>query len=305
VTATTNNLVDVSNSTNFEWEGQTPGAEFLITQMNVDADFLATTGMEMASGRNYSAEITRDTAERDGYYLVNESAAKRMGYNNETVLNKKVKFWGVEGTVIGVVKDFHFRPLKKNIEPFIFRYRPQNPYFQLLIKTKPEGVSATIAGLTQIYKKADPDSPVKFGFVDQELEAQYRADQRSGRTVLYFSILAILVSCLGLLGLTAFAAEQRTKEIGIRKVLGATVAGITGLLAKDFIRLVVLAIVLATPVAYFGMQKWLANFAYRIDIQWWMLASVGAVAVVLAACTVGIQGMKAALANPARSLRKE
>jgi putative ABC transport system permease protein len=305
VTATTNNLVDVSNSTNFEWEGQTPGAEFLITQMNIDADFLATTGMEMASGRNYSAQITRDTAERDGYYLVNETAAKRMGYNNETVLNKKAKFWGIEGTVIGVVKDFHFRPLNKNIEPFIFRYRPQNPYFQLLIKTKPEGTAATIAALNQIYKKADPDNPIKFGFVDQALEAQYKADQRAGRTVLYFSILAILVSCLGLLGLTAFAAEQRTKEISIRKVLGATVAGIAGLLARDFIRLVVLAIVIATPVAYFGMQKWLANFAYRIDIQWWMLAVVSAVAVVLAGLTVGVQGVKAALANPAHSLRKE
>ncbi len=305
VTATTNNLVDVANSTNFEWEGQTPGAEFLITQMNIDADFLATTGMEMASGRNYSAQITRDTAERDGYYLVNETAARRMGYNNETVLNKKAKFWGNEGTVIGVVKDFHFRPLNKNIEPFIFRYRPQNPYFQLLIKTKPEGTAATIAALNQIYKKADPDNPIKFGFVDQALEAQYKADQRAGRTVLYFSILAILVSCLGLLGLTAFAAEQRTKEISIRKVLGATVAGIAGLLARDFIRLVVLAIVIATPVAYFGMEKWLANFAYRIDIQWWMLAVVSVVAVVLAGLTVGVQGVKAALANPAHSLRKE
>jgi len=305
VTATTNNLVDVSNSTNVEWEGQNPKDEFLITQMNIDADFMKTTGMEIASGRNYSTSITGDSIEKYGRYLINETAAKRMGYTNETALGKKVKFWGLEGEVIGVLKDFHFRPLSKSIEPFIFRFRPQNPYFNLLVKTEPNHTAETIAALEKTYQKIDSDNPLQYGFVDQDLEAQYRSEQRTGRTILYFSILAILVSCLGLFGLTAFAAEQRTKEIGIRKVLGASVTEVTGLLAKDFLKLVVIAIVIASPVAYYFMQKWLSDFAYRIDLQWWMFALAGLAAVVIAFLTVGFQAVKAALANPVKSLRSE
>jgi len=306
ITATTNNLVDVSNSTNnTEWEGQTPKDEFLITQMNVDADFLKTTGISLASGRNFSASITGDTLEKFGRYLLNATAAKRMGYTDATALGKKVKFWGLEGEVIGVLQDFHFRPLNKSIEPFIFRFRPREFYFNLLIKTAPNNTAETIAAIEKVYKKLDTDNIIKYGFVDQDLEDQYRAEQRTGRTVLYFSILAVLVSCLGLFGLAALTAEQRTREIGIRKVLGASVVGITRLLARDFLKLVVLAIIIASPIAYWAMQHWLEDFAYRIDLQWWMFVAAGLVAMVIAFLTVGFQSVKAALRNPVDSLHSE
>ncbi len=305
VAATTNNLVDVSNSSNIEWEGQTAQNEFLITQMNIDADFLKTTGAQMVSGRNFSADIPGDTTDVLGRYIVNETAAKQMGYTNESALGKKVKFWGLEGEVIGVLKDFHFRPLSKVIEPFIFRFRPKESYFNMLIKTNSGDIPGTIAAIENVYKKIDTNNPVTYGFVDQDLEAQYRAEQRTGSIVLYFSILAVLISCLGLFGLAAFTAEDRTKEIGIRKVLGASVAGITGLLAKDFLKLVVIAVALATPVAWYFMQQWLADFAYRIEIQWWMFAVAGLMALAIAFLTVGFQSVKAALANPVQSLRSE
>ncbi len=305
VTATTSNLVDVSNSTNIEWEGQVPNDELLITQMNVDADFLQTTGITLASGRNFSVNITSDTLEKFGHYLLNETAARRMGYTSETALGKKVKFWGLEGEVIGVLKDFHFRPLSKTIEPFVFRFRPKDFYFHLLIKTEPNNTPQTIAAIANVYQKLDADNPVKYGFVDQDLEAQYRAEQRTGRIVLYFSVLAVLISCLGLFGLAALTTEQRIKEIGIRRVLGASVGVVVALLSKDFLKLVILAILLASPIAYYFMQQWLTNFAYRLDMQWWMFVAAGVAALSIAFLTVGFQSVKAALANPVKSLRSE
>ncbi len=305
VTATTSNLVDVSNSTTIEWEGQAPKDEFLITQMNVDADFLQVTGMQVAAGRNFSAAITSDTLNNFGHYLINETAAKRMGYTSESALGKKVKFWGLDGEVIGVLKDFHFQPLSKTIEPFVFRYRPRDFYFNMLVKTRPNDLPGTINAIEKAYRSIDPNNPISYGFVDQDLEKQYRTEQRTGLTVFYFSLLAVLISCLGLFGLATFNAETRTKEIGIRKVLGASILGITGLLARDFLKLVLIAIVIASPPAYYFLQKWLADFAYRIDIQWWMFAAAGCTAVVIATLTVGFQSLKTALVNPVKSLRSE
>jgi putative ABC transport system permease protein len=305
VSATTSNLVDVSNSTNIEWQGQIPNDEFLITQMNIDADFVPTTGMQVVSGRNVSAEIAGDTLEKMGRYLLNETAVRRMGYTNESALGKKIKFWGLEGKVVGVLRDFHFRPLSKTIEPFVFRFRPRDPYFTLLIKTQAGQTANAIAAVEQVYTKLDPNNPIKYGFVDQDLDAQYRAEHLTGSIVLDFSILAILISCLGLFGLVTFSAETRRKEIGIRKVLGASVAGITALLARDFLKLVVIAIVIASPVAYYFMQRWLSDFAYRIEMEWWMFAGAGILAVVIALLTVGFQSVRAALANPTNSLKNE
>jgi len=301
VSATTNNLVNALNSSNIEWEGQQHGQELLITQMNADPDFLNTMGMTVAAGRSFSSDVANDTLA----FLLNETAARRMGYTNESALGKKMKFWGLDGTVVGVLRDFHFRPLSTEIEPFIVRYRPKEFYFQILIKTEPNATASTIASIEKLYPKIDPANPLTYGFVDQDLDAQYRAERRMAETILSFSILAVLVSCLGLFGLAAFAAERRTKEIGIRKVLGASVTGITGLLAKDFLKLVVASFVIAFPVAYFVMDKWLQDFAYRIDIQWWMFLVAGAAAVAVAFLTVSFQSIKAALANPVKSLRSE
>jgi putative ABC transport system permease protein len=305
VSTTTSTLVDVGNESYVEWEGQEPNDKFLITQMNVDADFLKTAGLSLATGRNFSTTIPADTSDTFGKYLINESAAQRMGWTDETALGKRVKFWGFEGEVIGVVKDFHFRPLRSAISPIIFRFRPKEFYFNLLVKTSGVNLPQILTEIGKIHKAKNPNYPLSYGFVDQDLAAQYRSEQKTSQIVLYFSVLAILISCLGLFGLTTFTAETRTKEIGIRKVLGASVASIVALLSKDFIKLVLMAIVIASPIAWYAMHEWLADFAYKIDIAWWIFALAGGLAVAIALLTVSLQSVKAALMNPVKSLRSE
>ncbi|MGA0556383.1 ABC transporter permease [Larkinella sp. VNQ87] len=302
---TTGNLVDMMNSAFIEWEGQAPKDEVLITNMNIDTDFLATTGMKISAGRNFSTRMSSDTSGVLGAYLINETAVKRMGWTPASALGKRLKHWGQEGRVIGVVQDFHFRPLRIAIEPFIFRFQPSNPYFNLLIKTEPGAVSTTLSKIAALYKKLEPGNPISYGFVDQDLDAQYRAEHRVGRIILYFSVLTILIACLGLFGLATFTAEQRTKEIGIRKVLGASVAGIVALLSKDFLKLVLMALLIASPVAWYAVNEWLKNFAYKTDLSWWVFALAGLLAVAIALLTVSFQSIKAALMNPVKTLRSE
>ncbi len=305
VSVATSNLVDITNSGDIEWEGQTANDKFLITNMNVDQDFVLTTGMKLLSGRNFSAQILSDTSSKLSAYLINETAARRMGWTPATALGKRLKHWGQTGQVIGVMKDFHFRPLRVAIEPFIFRYQPTAFYFDLLVKTEPGAVSPALSKIAAVYKKFDPANPFAFGFVNQDLDTQYKAEHRVGRIILYFSVLAILIACLGLFGLAAFTAEQRTKEIGVRKVMGATVAHIVSLLSKDVLKLVLIAIFLASPIAWYIMNRWLADFAYKVTIEWWMFAVAGAFAITIALLTVSFQSIKAALVNPVRSLRSE
>ena len=305
VSATTGNLVDINNQSSIEWAGKTPGDEFFITNMNVDADFMATTGMSLAAGRNFSSRITADTSATNGAFLINETAAKRMGWTPATALGKTVKFWNVTGRVVGVLRDFHFRSLHVGIEPFIFRFRPTDFHFTLLIKTKPGDVSRTLATVEKAYKKLDPANPITYGFVDQDLDAQYRAEQRIGQIIGDFALLTILVSCFGLFGLATFTAEQRTKEIGVRKVLGASIVSIVTLLSQDFLKLVLIAIAIASPIAWYVMSRWLQDFAYKITIEWWYIALAGLFAVGIALLTVSVQSVKAALMNPVKSLRSE
>jgi putative ABC transport system permease protein len=305
VSVTTNNLVNVANSSTLEWQGQQPKDEFPITQMNVDPSFLKTVGVKLIAGRNFSNVVAGDTSDKFGVYLINEKAATRMGWTPEKAIGKKVKFWGFEGNIIGVVKDFHFRSLSVNIDPVILRNRPKEFYFNLLVKTKPHQVSQTIQMLAKNYKKYDAEYPFSYGFVNQDLSQQYNNEKRIGIIVLIFSGLAIIISCMGLFGLVMFTTQLRIKEIGIRKVLGASVTQIVNLLSKDFLRLVILGIVIASPIAYWAMNKWLQDFAYRINIEWWIFALAGIVAIVIALLTVSYQSIRAALANPVKSLRTE
>jgi hypothetical protein len=277
-----------------------PDDDFLMTQMTVDADFLKTTGMKMVQGRNFSSRIASDSLS----FLINETAAKRMGFQGDAV-GKKLTFWGIEGLIIGVVKDFHYQPLTATIQPMVLRYRPEEWHFNLLIKTKPEKIPATIAALESLYKKYDKESAFEYGFVDQDLDALYKAQQGAGRIINCFAILTILISCMGLFGLAAYTAEQRTKEIGIRKVLGASVGTIVAMLSKDFLKLVLLAVVVAVPVMRYVMQGWLQDFAYRIGISWWMFAVAGVFALLIALLTTGIHALRAATSNPVKSLRTE
>ncbi len=302
---TTSNLVDVSNSSNIEWQGQSTQANFLVTQLNTDPDFLETIGGKIVSGRNFSKDIPSDTSDVLGTYLLNETAVRRMGWDLKTAIGKKVKFWGFEGLVVGVVKDFHFRPLNIQIEPFIFRYRPKESYFNLLVKTDLNTLQQSLKEITKVYKNLEPLHPLSYGFVNQDLEKLYANDQRTGKLIFIFSCLAILISCMGLFGLVTFTTQRRFKEIGIRKILGDSIIGIASLLSKEFVKLVLIAFVIAFPIAYLLMNKWLQNFAYKIDIGWESPILSGLFLILVSIFAVSFQAIKAALMNPVKSLKSE
>ena len=303
VALSSTNLINVTNSTSsIKWEGQADKDEFLMTLGNIDSDFLPTSGIKLITGRNFNATITTDTSSA---YIINASAAKRMGWTPEQAIGKTFELWKVKGKIIGVVQDFHFHPLNTLIEPFLFRYWPKESYSRMLIKTTPGQVHEAIASIEKFYKQYEKQTAPQYEFLDQALDNQYRAEQRTGTIVLYFSVLAIFISCLGLFGLATFSAEQRTKEIGIRKVLGASVMSITTLLSKDFIRLVLIANSIAFPIAFYAMNTWLKDFSYRISIEWWVFVVAGVLAIVIALLTVSYQSIKAALTNPVKTLKTE
>lgn len=303
VSAASSNLIDVISSTGaIYWEGQPAEDKFLVTQMNIDPHFLSTTGMRLLAGRNFDARISTDTASA---YIINQTAARRMGWTPQGAIGKMLTLWDRKGRVIGVVQDFHFRPLTATIEPFLFKYWPKEPYAYLLVKTTPQQTRQAIDLLEQVYKKYEQQTAPHYEFMDQGLEKQYRTQQRTGQVVMYFSALAIFVSCLGLLGLVTFTAERRTKEIGIRKVLGASAGNIVRLLTKDFLKLVLIAFVIALPIAWYTMSRWLESFAYRIDLTWWMFALAGLLTISIAVLTISFQSIKAAWMNPVKSLRNE
>jgi predicted permease len=305
VAASSSSMIDIVSSTYaIKWEGQKLDDKFVITQINIDPDFLPVTGMSLVAGRNFNAGIITDS---NAAYLINETAARRMGWTPEQAIGKTASLWNREGKVIGVVNDFHFKPLTAAIEPFMFYYWPtsRRPYSYLMVKTKPGQVAQSISAIEKLYKNYERQTAPQYEFVNEGLDKQYRAEQRTGRIVLYFSILAIMVSCLGLFGLATFTASQRIKEIGVRKVLGASVSGIAALLSKDFLKLVMIAIIIASPVAWYAMDRWLENFAYRVTIEWWVFMSAGVIALLIAGLTVSSQAIRAAVANPVKSLRTE
>ncbi|MBX9781790.1 MAG: ABC transporter permease [Chitinophagaceae bacterium] len=298
----TMSLANVDNSANFEWDGMQKGQEFLITQANVDPDFIPALGMKLITGQNFKPQNEKDTINN---FIVNETAVKLMGYTAENVIGKRIKFYGAGGTIIGVVKDFHFKPLSAGIEPFVFRYQPYAPYFNLFVKTVPGKTAEAINQIQKYYKKYEPEAPLEFTFLNESINQLYNEDKRTASVILLFACLTIFVGCLGLFGLTVFAAEQRIKEIGIRKVLGAGVLSVTQLLSKDFLKLVIVATVIAVPVAWYASKQWLQNYAYRIQLDWWVFAIVGIIVLGIALLTISFQAIKAALSNPVKSLRTE
>jgi len=299
--ASTSTLVNNNNSTNLEWEGQPEGKELTITQMNTDPNFIPMMDMKMVHGRNFSFDIKSDSAA----HIINETAARSMGLEGPDAIGKEVTFWGTKGKIIGVVRDFYFRPLNVAIQPLIMRYQSQTYYFNMLVKIKSNQTAGFIEKLPSLYQKFDKENPIRYGFVDEQLNNQYQSEQQALKIVLHFSALSIFITCLGLFGLAAFSAEQRTKEIGIRKVMGGSVFSIVQLLSKDFVKLILIAILIATPLAWYGMNQWLQNYSYRIDMTWWMFAMAGALAMVIAILTTSTQALKVAWRNPVESLRNE
>ncbi len=301
VAAATMSMVDVGNSSYLEWNGMQEKEKFLVTQANVDPDFIPTLNVKLISGKNFSAQYTNDTAT----YILNESAVKKLGNTVTNVLGRKLKFWGAEGTVIGVVKDFHFKPLTTGIGPFIFRYQPQDRYFNMFVKTVPGQIQLAIKQIKTLYSSLEKEHPIQFSFVNEELNKLYQQDLRTATIIELFAGFSIFIGCLGLFGLTVFATEQRTREIGIRKVLGAGIASVTALLSKDFLKLILVAIVIAFPVAWYGVHKWLQGFAFKINMEWWLFAMPGLAVLFVALLTISLHAVKAALMDPVKSLRSE
>lgn len=299
--ASTSIFVNNENLSNIEWEGQLPGQQINITQMNANPHVIPLMGMKMVYGRNFSEDIKSDTIG----YIINETASRQMGFQQGEAVGKRVVFWGLPGTIIGIVKDFNFRPLSVGIEPFIMRYRPKEFYFNMLIKVKPNQVAALIEKLPKIYKQFDAENPVTFGFVNERLNRQYQTEERALSIVFHFCVLSILITCLGLFGLATFIAEQRTKEIGIRKVLGGSVLNIVTMLSKDFVRPMLVAVVLATPIGWFLLQKWLNGYVHRTELSWWIFVGTAALSIAIAWLTVSSRAIQAAMVNPVESLRSE
>jgi putative ABC transport system permease protein len=274
--------------------------ETSLTYSFVDGQFVDALGLELKSGHNFRPGLVSDSAG----CLINEACARRLGW--AAPLGKTLTMGGwPEGKVLGVVADFHFQSLHHEVEPIVLKLSPF-PLSYAAIRLRPgNDMSAQLADIQSVWKELAPTLPFDYSFLDEDFQKQYEAETRLSRLFGLFSTLAIVIACLGLFGLATFTTRQRTKEIGIRKTLGASVFSISNLIIRDFLNLVVVAIIIASPIAFYAMQNWLSDFAYRIDLEWWMFASAGAVAIAVALLTVGFQSVKAALVNPVRSLRSE
>ncbi|NMH88911.1 ABC transporter permease [Flavivirga algicola] len=267
----------------------------------VDVDFIPHYNIEMVAGRAYSRDFPADTISS---MVVNEAATRSLGYTNPSeIIGKRFQQWGREGTVIGVVKDFNYVSLHHEVAPLALRLESAGKYLSLQIKSS--NLQKTIADIRDKWVVLAPHRPFLYRFLDDSFNTQYEADFKFKELFTIFSFLAILIACLGLLGLTTYSAMQRTKEIGVRKVLGAEVSSIVTLLSKDFIKLVGIAILVATPFSWYAMRKWLNEYAFSIKIDWWVFAMAGSMALGIAIFTMSFYALKAARANPVKSLRTE
>jgi putative ABC transport system permease protein len=303
--ATSNSLLGAglgnSGATTVNGEGKSITTS--IYRLKVDQDYVKVHEMKMIAGRNFSDNIIVDS----GSYIINEAAVRSLGWGNpENAINKPFSMGGDGGKVIGVIKDFHFNSLQHAVEPLVILPRmPRNGFSQITMRIDMNKPKEALKLIEENWKKYFPDYNLEYSFLDKKLQEQYSSEERFEKFFLYFSVLSLLIACLGLFGLTAYATQQRTKEIGVRKVLGASVKGIVTLISKDFLKLVLIASLIAFPLSWWVMNKWLNDFAYRIHIGWWVFVIAGAVALFIALITVSFQAIKAAITNPVKSLRTE
>lgn len=295
-------VYDISNlysqTGDLDWSSRPPNSNMVITQISSDKDFIPTMRMKMIEGRNFTG-----TPSDSAYYILNETAVKQMGLE-APYTGKQISFHDRKGTILGIVHDFNFQSLKEKIAPLIF-FTNWNNRNILYVRTTGAHAQQAIASVEKQYKKYAGEIPFRYSFLDKTFEAQYVSDERSGILFNVFAGIAILISCLGLFGLSTYTAQVKTKEIGIRKVLGASVTGIVKLISKDFVKLVALAILIASPIAWWAMNKWLEGFAYKVNISWWVFGIAGISALLIALLTIIFQAIKAAIANPVKSIRTE
>lgn len=291
--------LQIENSTGgVEWEGKPQDAKPVFKEASVGTDFLKTMQATILQGRDFS-EGYADSAN----YIINETALRTIGFKDP--IGMPITFWGVKGTIVGVVKDFHFNSLHVPISPLVLRIKEDKSWGTALIRIDPSKKEDALAELEILHKKLNPDSPFTYQFADVEYYALYKSEQVIKELAGCFSFLAILISSLGLLGLVIFTSEQRTKEIGIRKVLGANLLQIMSLLSKDFLKLVMVSIAISIPIAYYFLGEWLKGFEYRIGLQWWVFVVAAFGVLVVALLTISIQAIKSALVKPVNSLKSE
>lgn len=301
VTSTNESIVDLESfhSGSLKWEGKAEDFTPTVAQFSVEPETQAVLGLKLTEGRWFRRDIRLDSAN----VILNETAVRKLGLK-KPVVGQWFEFQGSRGQIIGVAKDFHFRNLHQLIEPMVL-FSSAGSQSTIYVKTQPATSRQIVAKAENLWHEYFPDTPFHYTFLDESFNQLYQSERKAGQLFNIFSGIAILISCLGLFGLATFTAEQRTKEIGVRKVLGANVASIVALLSKDFVKLVLIAFVIASPIAWYAMNEWLADFAYKIDISWWVFALAGGLAVGIALLAVSFQSVKAALMNPVKSLRSE
>jgi putative ABC transport system permease protein len=271
-------------------------------RLRVDPDYLNVYGIKLLTGKNFDKAAATNTIRP---VIINESAIKKFGWHDaEAAIGKPFKMGAQQGAIIGVAKDFHFSPLQQQIGPLAI-YPVDERFSRITLKADVSKPTAVTAWVEKTWKKYFPSSLLDYNFYDSQLATQYQAEERFAKTFLYFSIISLLIACLGLYGLISYATFQKTKEIGIRKVLGASINGIAIMLSKDFLKLVILAFLVAMPAVWFIMNNWLQDFAYRTNISLWMFAAAGSIVVLIALLTISFRVIKAAIANPVKSLRTE
>jgi len=292
--------LDISNNTSgYSWAAKDPKVSVLTSVRVINHDYIKTMGMQIIEGRNFRDNFSEDSAK----VLITESLAKMMGEGS--AVGKWLKFGDGQDQVVGVVRDYIYGDFYGRPDPVIFYSNPgEARYFYIRIR-KEAPTEKALAAIGAVMKKDNPGYPFDYSWVDDKFNAKFTSESLIGKLSGLFAALAIFISCLGLFGLAAYTAEQRTREIGIRKVLGASVTGITGLLSKDFLKLVILSNVVALPLADWALSRWLDSYAYRISISWWMFAAAAIVSVLIALATVGFQAVRAALMSPVKSLRSE
>jgi putative ABC transport system permease protein len=292
------------NTHSFHYEGLESDKQVFFPGLIVDEDFLETFDLEIVAGRNFSKEYPRDDSLG---VLINEAMVRSLGWKSpEQALGKEFKSFAGNERVIGVVKNFNYVSLQEPIGPYFFDMN-LFPFFKrfIAVKLKGQDIENTIRHLENSWTQIAPAFPFEFSFLDENLDKLYKSQANLSKLIGYFSILAIFIACLGMFALSSFTAEQKTKEIGIRKVLGASTPGIVTLLSKEFLKLVLFANLFAWPVAYFIMNKWLDDFAFRINVQLWSFIAAAFVSILIALMTISYQSVKAAIANPIKSLRYE
>jgi ABC-type antimicrobial peptide transport system permease subunit len=286
-----------SSTIGLKWEGKNPDEQVKFENVSVNMGLIETMGFEMVAGRAFSSDFGAEGSK----LILNEAAVRTIGFENP--IGQIVNLWGEDKEVIGVVKDFNFESLKESVKPAFLKYDPGFAQ-RIMLRINPQNQEETIAGVEELFVKQTAQ-PMDYSFMDADYQLLYASEQRVSKLAKYFGVMAIFLSCLGLFGLAAFTAEKRKKEIGVRKVLGASTVGILTLVSKDFVQLILVSISIAVPLAWYFADSWVKTYAYQTNLSWWIFVGSGLILMVIAMGTVGYQAFKAANANPVNSLKSE